>query len=393
MNVKPPDDRRRPTLKDIADELGVAVSTVSNAYNRPDQLSPELRTKILATARRLGYVGPDPTARSLRRGVSHTIGLLYPDPLSYAFTDPVAALFVQGIAREVECEGYTLLLVGGGIDGQRSAGRRARAGRAGTDPVTTASVDGLIVHCFADGDPLLHAAVERDLPMVMVDNTGIAGHPHVAVDDAGGARAAAEHLLALGHRRFGIASLEIGGEAPAGLVATPQPEQAHYRPTRARLQGYRDALEEAGLSWQRDAIVYECSASTPAEGRAAAAALLATASPPSALLAMSDQLALGALAFAREQKLDVPGDLSVIGFDDTPAAAQSDPALTTVRQPHIDKGRQAGRLLIRRLRGETAPDSVTLPTTLQVRASTGPPPTRGRTRRGDPDDGAGTEAA
>src|SRR5690606_25501235 len=95
----------RATLKDIAKALGIAVSTVSNAYNRPDQLSEGLRATILETADRLGYTGPDPAARSLRRGVSNVIGVVYPGTLSYAFTDPAAALFIEGIAHEAEAAG------------------------------------------------------------------------------------------------------------------------------------------------------------------------------------------------------------------------------------------------------------------------------------------------
>ena len=90
------------TLKDIAKKLGVAASTVSNAYNRPDQLSESLRTKILGTAKELGYCGPDPMAANLRRGKAGAIGVVYPHPLSYTFTDPVATLFIQGVAEEAE---------------------------------------------------------------------------------------------------------------------------------------------------------------------------------------------------------------------------------------------------------------------------------------------------
>src|SRR5690606_21420728 len=102
----------RVTLADIAAELGIARSTVSNAYNRPDQLSDDLRQKILAAAARLGYAGPDPAARSLRKGVRDVIGVVYPSELSYAFADPAAALFIEGIAHEVEAAGYGLLLIG-----------------------------------------------------------------------------------------------------------------------------------------------------------------------------------------------------------------------------------------------------------------------------------------
>src|SRR5690554_5602608 len=111
VGVKDLASDKKVTLKRIADELGIATSTVSNAYNRPDQLSKELREKILDTAHRLGYTGPDPAARSLRRGVSNALGVVYPSQLSYAFTDPAAALFIQGIAQQAEEEGFALVLI------------------------------------------------------------------------------------------------------------------------------------------------------------------------------------------------------------------------------------------------------------------------------------------
>src|SRR5690606_17971898 len=170
----------RVTLKDIASELGIAASTVSNAYNRPDQLSDSLRSKILATASRLGYTGPDPAARSLRRGVSNVIGVVFPGPHSYAFTDPAAAQFIEGITREVESAGYALLLMGTpDMTTQGSQGPDLHDEGSGRPdatpalPITTANVDGLVVHCFAADDPLFRAAIARRLPTAMVDNPEI----------------------------------------------------------------------------------------------------------------------------------------------------------------------------------------------------------------------------
>lgn len=361
VNVKPKARKSRITLKDIADELGVAPSTVSNAYNRPDQLSSDLRAKILETAERLGYVGPDPTARSLRRGMTDTVGVVYPSQLSYAFTDPVAALFIQGIAFEVEREGYGLLLVG--------TPDTCRAQERTAAPAATVNADGFIIHCFAEDDPLFQATLARRLPTVVVDNLTVEGLPYVTVDDEGGARAAAEHLLALGHRRLGIISLELSLEVVGGIVDASRQAQAAYGPSRARLRGYRKAAEAAGLAWEEDVSVYECTDNTLAEGEQAAAALLAREPRPSGILAMSDQLALGALGFARARGITVPAELSVVGFDDILGAAQARPALTTVHQPHVEKGRQAGRLLIAQLKGQAAPESVVLPTRLVVRQS------------------------
>ncbi len=370
MPVKPQRHRGRVTLKDIAEELGVAVSTVSNAYNRPDQLSEALRARILAAAAALGYGGPDPKARHLRRGTSTTIGLVYPSRLSYAFTDPMAALFIRGVAEEVERHGYGLLLVGGPAE---DLAEDAPTGA----PAARASVDGFVLHSFTDDDPLLRAALDRKLPSVLVDNPTATVLPCVAIDDASAAAAAMEHVLALGHRRVGVLSLDLTLEAVGGVVAPERRGTARYRATRERLAGYARAMRAAGLSWERDAVVFESLDNTVEGGARAAAALIGMRPRPTALLAMSDQLAFGALAFAAGAGLRVPEDLSVVGFDDVPSAARSTPPLTTVHQPAVAKGREAGRLLLAAMRGEEAPSCVWLPTHLEVRGSTGAAPAKG----------------
>lgn len=355
----------RVTLKDIAHALGIAASTVSNAYNRPDQLSDRLRASILATAARLGYTGPDPAARSLRRGVSNVIGVVYPGQLSYAFTDPAAALFIEGIAHEAEAAGFALMLIG--TPDASTVG--ATTAPTTPLPITTANVDGLIVHCFADGDPLFAAALARRLPTVMVDNRGVDGLPHVSIDDEGGARAAAQHLLERGHTRLGVASMEFDVEVAGGVADASRQSKITYASVRARLDGYRAAVTAAGLDWNSDVVVYECSDNRPVDGEEAAAALLAHELSPTAVLAMSDQLAFGVLAHLKTAGIVVPHEVAVVGFDDLPSAARTTPALSTVHQPTIEKGRHAGRLLLAQLRGEPTPPSVNLATHLVVRES------------------------
>lgn len=361
VNTDPP--KRRATLKDIAAELGVATATVSNAYNRPDQLSPALRERIFEVAERLGYAGPDPMARGLRRGQSGAIGIVHRERLSYAFSDPAASLFLQGIAREVEAGGQGLLLV------SRPPGQEPELAA-----INSAAVDGFVVHCLTADDPLLQAVLRRQLPTVLVDQPGFDDLPYVMIDDSGGARAAAQHVLDLGHRRLGVLAFRLTPEATAGIADRRRQEATTNVVALARLRGYDAALRAVGLDWHEHVTVYECLEHTPAAGRLAAAALLAATPRPTALLAMSDQLALGVLEYAAQAGLAVPAQLSVVGFDDTPAAALASPALTTVHQPHIDKGRWAGRLLLARLRGEPSPGSVSLPTRLVVRESTAAAP-------------------
>ncbi|MGB3683460.1 MAG: LacI family DNA-binding transcriptional regulator [Rubrobacteraceae bacterium] len=360
MEVNPKRSGHRATIKGIAAELGVSASTVSNAYNRPDQLSPALRERVFETARRLGYGGPDPAARSLRSRRAGAIGVLYADRLSYAFADPAAVMFMQGVSVATEEAGLGMLLVPG-------SPRQAR------DPevVGSAVVDGFIVYCLAEEDPLSNAALGRRLPTVLVDQPPQKGLPAVGIDDEGSARTVAEHFLGLGHTKFGVISFELAPDVRSGLADQKRQRSATYWPSRRRLGGYASALEEAGIAWE-DVPVYECAENHPEEGRQATETLLALEQRPTAILALSDQLALGAIKAITQKGLSVPKDISVAGFDDIPEAARSNPRLTTVRQPHVEKGIKAGRMLIDQLQGDDAPRSKVLPSRLVVRGSTGP---------------------
>jgi DNA-binding LacI/PurR family transcriptional regulator len=354
---------RRATLARIAEELDVSAMTVSNAYNHPDRLSGALRERIFETAGRLGYHGPDPVARSLRRQRTDVVGVLYSGPLSYAFEDPAAASFLSGLSSATERADLGLLLVAAG--GYVAAERHPRA-------AARAAVDGFVIYSMSDEEPLLAAALDRQLPAVVVDQPFKEGVPYVGVDDEAAARTAAEHLLHLGHERFAVVSFALSPDVRDGIANLPRQEQAAFRVSRLRLRGYRGALEDAGLSWSA-VPVYECPGSSRELGRRAAGALLAPGRGPTAILATSDQLALGVIAWATERGLSVPGDISVVGFDDIPAAATADPPLTTVGQDHAGKGLLAGRMLISQLRKEDAPGTEPLPTTLVVRGSTSLP--------------------
>ncbi|CAA9506511.1 MAG: Transcriptional regulator, LacI family [uncultured Rubrobacteraceae bacterium] len=357
---------RRATLARIAEELDISAMTVSNAYNHPDRLSEALRGRIFETARRLGYHGPDPVARSLRRQRTDVVGVLYSGPLSYAFEDPAAASFLSGLSSATEEADLGLLLVAAG--GYVAAERHPRA-------AARAAVDGFVIYSMSDEEPLLAAALNRQLPAVVVDQPFREGVPFVGVDDEAAARASAEHLLRLGHGTFAVVSFALSPDVRDGLANPARQEGAAFRVSRLRLKGYRAALEDAGLSWS-EVPVYECPGSSRELGHRAAGALLSPERGPTAILATSDQLALGVIARATEGGLSVPEDLSVVGFDDIPAAAAADPPLTTVSQDHAQKGRLAGRMLISHLRGEEAPSTGPLPASLVIRGSTFPP--RGR---------------
>jgi DNA-binding LacI/PurR family transcriptional regulator len=343
---------RPPTLATVAAAVGVSRMTVSNAFNRPDQLSPELRERVLAAARELGYAGPNPVARTLSRGETGSVGLVFDYRLTVALADPATVELLHGVAAGCEEREKGLSLV------PRIAGRD-------TALIHQALVDGFVLYCVAEDDPRLRAVRERHLPYVLIDLPPVPGVRRVNIDDRGAARSMAEHLLALGHRRFAVV---LGWDSPARTAAEAA-ALARFYVDSERLAGWREALEAGGIDWQGVRA-----ASAPGfdreTGRVAGGRLLDADEPPTAVVTISDPLALGVIDAAVERGVDVPGRLSVVGFDDVPAAALSTCPLTTVSQPNAGKGEAAVRLLL-----DEGPDAgVLLPTKLVVRSSTAPAP-------------------
>ena len=351
-------DGARATLTLIAKELGVSAKTVSNAFNRPDQLSTELRGRILETARRLNYAGPDPAARAFRRGRSGMVGVIYDNTLSYAFANPAAVAFLSGLAEVLETEDIGLALIAGSAGTARS-----------TEGLGRAVVDGVIAYSLADDDPVLAAARQRGRPTVIVDQPRQKGFPWVGIDDRAAARAVANEVVTAGHRHVGIVSFGMNMEPDGSIVTLGTLPPIAYEVTARRLRGDRDAL--AAVASPDDIPVVHGRDSTIAEGRAGAATLLASYPNLTALICLSDQLAIGAIEAAIDMGRIVPDDLSVIGFDGTYNTGANGLTLTTIRQPHEDKGHTAARLLLAALRGD-APESVTLPHELIVGTSVAP---------------------
>jgi DNA-binding LacI/PurR family transcriptional regulator len=351
--------RNRVTLQTIADRLGVSRTTVSNAYNRPDQLAADLRDRILAIAEELGYSGPDPAARRLRSGGRDAIGLMFED-LSYAVTDPAAVLFLQGIAEATAREGLGLLLL------------PARREGGGVELVRDAVVDAFILYSMPRKLDEVAAARARGLPVVVVDEPRGEGTAFVGIDDRAAMRSVAEHVVGLGHRHLAVVSDRIGDDDHTGRVDAARREAPAFELARERLAGCLDAFRGAGLGWD-DVPLFEHSANTVTAGLELGRELLAGEPRPTAAICTTDLLAIGVMRAARERGLGVPAELSVSGFDDTPEAEVAD--LTTARQPLREKGALAGRLIVE---GDAAGGrEVILPTELVVRSSTGPAPAAG----------------
>jgi DNA-binding LacI/PurR family transcriptional regulator len=349
----------KPTLQAVADAVGVSRSTVSNAYSRPDQLSSALRERILAAARQLNYPGPNPTARSLRRGFVGSIGVLFTSQLSYAFTDPFAVRFLAGVGAATERHGTSMLLVP--LPPAQVDARRA---------VENAAVDGFCVYCVADEEWALDVIRARGLPYVSTAarDDAAADERFVGIDERAAARSVAAHVAGLGHRRVALLVDSVLPDAPAGPVTLSGFDQAPHPTTRGRLAGFADAFAEVGVAWS-ELTLLNATGNSGHAASAAVAGLFDRPEPPTAVLAGSDVLALGVLdALARRPGGTHP-PVSVTGFDDVPEAAAA--GLTTVRQPAEEKGRIAAELLLDPP-ADAAAGHVLLPTELVVRSSTGP---------------------
>jgi DNA-binding LacI/PurR family transcriptional regulator len=352
------------TLRDVAKALGVSHTTVSNAYNRPDKLSEQLRRRILETAARMGYQGPDPLAAGLVRRQSGALGVLFDEDLATALTDPAAMLFLQGVARAGQASALGLTLLP--APRRPADGRQADGGEIAA-ATRAALVDGFVVYSVAADHPGFHAARLRGIPLVVVDEPAPPNGDDwmfLGVDDRGGAERAAHHLTGLGHRRIAILVDRLTPGDHHGPVSRQRLAATTYQTARERVAGYL-----AGLG--AEPPIWECGGGTPEHAVAATRALLKAgpAKRVTAILAMTDELARGVLKTAAAMGVAVPDQLSVVGFDDIPEAARTDPPLTTVRQPLAGKG----VLAVEVLTGARTPGE-RLPTHLVNRATTAPPP-------------------
>jgi DNA-binding LacI/PurR family transcriptional regulator len=329
-----PTPRRRATLASLAAELKVSRTTISNAYNRPDQLSADLRERVFATAKRMGYPGPDPVARSLRTRKAGAVGLVITEPLTYSFSDPAALNFVAGLAESCEEFGQGLLLVAVGP---------SRSVADGTNAVLAAGVDGFVVYAASDDDPYLQVVLQRQLPVVVVDQPkDVPGASRVSIADRAAMRELADYVIGLGHREIGLLTMRLGRDGRRGLVSRDRLQSPHFHVQRERINGVRDAMSAAGL--EPDSLtVVESYEHLPSSGGSAAEAALAANPRITALMCTADVLALSAMDYLRAKGIYVPGQMTVTGFDGVPEALSR--GLSTVAQPSLQKGRRAGELL------------------------------------------------
>lgn len=332
------------SIGDVAARAGVSVATVSRALRGLPNVAPSTRNRVLAAAAALHYVA-DPNASRLAAGKTRTIGIVVPLFTQWFFTQVVAG--AEGV---LAASGHDLLLYSvGGHEGQERFLDRLPFRKR---------VDGLVMIDV----PLTEAQQDRlasaETPVVLV-GVRSSRFPTVTIDNEAAATTATRHLLNLGHRRIGL----ISG-VPDDPLHTPTPLE--------RRIGYRRALAEAGVELRPDLDV---SGNFSMQGGAEAMAqLLAVDRPPTAVFSQSDEMAIGALRTIRDAGLDVPGDVSVVGFDDHEAARYV--GLTTIHQAVMAHGEVAAELLVGRLRDGcddgSDPTHVVMSTKLVVRATTGP---------------------
>ncbi|MCM2131165.1 LacI family DNA-binding transcriptional regulator [Larsenimonas rhizosphaerae] len=337
---------RRATLKSVAAYLNISTATVSNAFNRPDQLSSQLREEVLAASRALGYQGPDSLGRSLRTGQSRIIGIMLADNLSHSLTDSVASEFLSGISEVLDLHGYRMLLL------TQSASQEIRNEFNGIS-------DGYLV--YGSLPTTTSAALARGdfSPAVTIDMRQD-DIPSVQIDDQAASNMIGEFALASGARRPAILALCMSLEMSSGRYDRDQVAMEPNTMAYQRLAGFDEALLAAGHDPQQ-VPVWNVKSNTFTEAVSVVEALLSE-DAPDLVLCMSDQLALTVLAIAEQRGIDVPGALAVTGFDGIPEGQQRRPILTTVYQNSRAKGRLAALMVI----DQSDQEQVILPTWLIV---------------------------
>jgi DNA-binding LacI/PurR family transcriptional regulator len=325
-------------MKDVAELAAVSLWTVSNAFSHPERVTPSTRERVLGAAAALGYAGPDPLARSLASGRTGVIALVAAGAAEPLLADPAAAQVARGLAHACDRAGVSLLLTG------RADG---------------AAVDGWVLLRDA------HPAGRLAGPVVAVDTPARDGVTPVGADVVGGVAQAARHLADLGHRHLAVLSWPGAGAredgARAGWGAAGPLEVVVAGPP----SGFRG--HPAGRAQAQRAV-----GPVRSDGVEAARVALGRVPRPTAILALSDAMAVGALEAVRWMGLRVPGDVSVVGVDDLPDSAGL--RLTTVFVPYEPMGELAGATLAELMSGGEATTPALLPTALTVRGTTGPPP-------------------
>ena len=323
---------RRATIADVARLAGVSPSTASLAFSGKGTVSDATRERVLEAAASLGYAGPDPRAASLRTGRSGIVGVVLEEHLRVAVLDPVKTAIMDGLTEGIAPLGAGLLLL------------RDHEGQPGLE---SAPLDAaVLIGCSGRLEASLSVVRRRGIPVIVIDGDAGEGIPQITLDNREATRQIASHLRSLEHTNVAIVTLPLRDDRQRGLVGNDA--EITIDVTRERLQGARDVFP--------DAIAVAAAGSFIDEGLVAGRQLLAGPERrPTAIIAQSDLLAAGVIRAAEELGLDVPRDLSVVGFDGITVDGLAPYELATMVQPAAQIGRIAGEAVVRMLEGEDAP--------------------------------------
>jgi DNA-binding LacI/PurR family transcriptional regulator len=335
------------TIYDVAKRAGVSTATVSKVLSNTPYVSTDTRARVVAVIDELDFV-PSLAARSLSNARTNIIGLAFPYVSDDLFDDPHLMTFLRGVDEIVSAREVSILLM---------------TARSGDDAASSLRrllhvqyVDGAIILGMQSTMPTARALRHQLYPTIALGYTsplGVRNTVHAA--DREGAAKAANHLVSLGHRRIAVMT------GPSEITAVEE-----------RLEGFRSQLGAAGITLDADSIVE--GDFTQESGYTLAPQLLDHTDPPTAVFAVNDRMALGLMAYAQARGLGIPSDLSIVGFDDIPAAAYAHPPLTTVSQPSRAMGHVAAQRLLDLIEeGGDGFDPVVLPTTFVLRSSTSHP--------------------
>ena len=327
------------TIREVAESAGVSYATVSHVINNTRVVSPETRQRVLDAMLELNY-RPNALARSLRQGKTNTLGLVLPDS-----ANPFFAEISRSIEDEAFNKGYSVFLCNTELDTQRELFY--------VDVLSKKQVDGIIFVAAGDQTDSLDYLARERMPVVMIDrNVPNVQMDVVLTDHQLGGFLATQHLLQLGHTRI-------------ACIAGP----SSITPSAERITGYRNALEQAGIPFDEKLVIrgdYHAQS-----GMEITHSLIKRGPPPTAIFALNDLMALGALRAAAEAGCSVPRDLAVVGYDDLELSQFTNPPLTTIAQPKKEIGMQAVSLLVERITQNGRPPSrLVLPPELIVRRST-----------------------
>jgi len=336
----------RVTIKDIAERAGVSKTTVSFAFNDASKISKDTHDRIMAIAQELGYI-PDPVARILTTKRIGTIGFLLPQAIHEALKNPYLFEILQGVGSMCHERDFSLTIV-------------PPAKGCIADAVRKAAVDAFITLGVGPDTSILELLQRRRMPFVTIDGENSPDASNIGINNEEAAYKLMKYVLSLGHRKIAVIQVKA---ATLNL-----PEERFSLVLDSRVRGFDKALSEFNLSmYKNDVILYSAESSIEG-GIEVAQKLLDSEEKPTAVVCMADIIALGIYSVCRERGLQIPSDLSVVGFDDIPQARLMTPSLTTVRQPGYEKGLEAAKLIADQFDGKPI-RHVLLETELIIRES------------------------